>query len=114
MLQKKTKTSGVTKAAGFIKKAGEERRGLASGRRRCDGRCGGQTRVLTWGEALSKGRLMAGRRGGRRRTGGREKESFRAVAVALMPRTMKTEGPEEGISRKAAFTAAPLANRYRI
>lgn len=35
-------------------------------------------------------------------------------AVTLMPRTMKAEGPEEGISRKAAFAVAQLANRYRI
>lgn len=40
------------------------------------------------------------------------KGSFRAFT--LMPRTMKAEGPEEGISRKAAFAVAQLANRYRI
>lgn len=40
------------------------------------------------------------------------KGSFRAVT--LMPRTMKAEGPEEGISRKAAFAVAQIANRYRI
>lgn len=67
---------------------------------------------------MVKGRLIARVEGARRETSEKEKknsgrkESFRAVT--LMPRTMKAEGPEEGISRKAAFAVAQLANRYRI
>lgn len=68
---------------------------------------------------MVKGRLIARVEGARRETSEKgkkknsgRKESFRAVT--LMPRTMKAEGPEEGISRKAAFAVAQLANRYRI
>lgn len=101
------------------KKKSEKQRGAGVRCRgvRCPGLCRGQTRVLDGDEDLVKGRLTARVEGavwaggGLRKNCGR-KGSFRGVT--LMPRTMKAEGPEEGISRKAAFAVAQIANRYHI